>query len=128
MSIGSSAHCYQAAVLVETVGVDDGIDAVGLSHCDNQLGRYGRFTRCCFFERRDSEGVPIWMHQDTLKEGGRPRHHTDLMCTYSLEYRRNIEYGHWVDRCTAKQGGEPASLVAEAVKERIDNEVVVGLV
>jgi len=68
------------------------------------------------------------MHQDTLKECGRPRHHTDLMRAYSLKHRRNIEYGHWVDGCTAQQGGEPASFIAKAVKERIDNEVVVGLV
>ena len=49
--IAWSAHCDQAAGLGETVGGDDGVDAEGLSHCDNQLGWYRRCTCRRFFKR-----------------------------------------------------------------------------
>ena len=66
------------------------------------------------------------MSEQGLEEGGGARHYADAIDGDPLQHRVGIESSRMgQDRCACNQAGEPAPLVAERVKEGVDDQVAI---
>ncbi len=121
-----AAHAHDAAGLGQPISGDDGVKAKFVAHAANQFHRSRRGAGDRQTQARKIVIAALRVREDRLVDRGGPGQYADAIPTNARQNFGDIKSELGQSGGAAHQTGQPARLVAEGMKEGVDDQVAVA--
>ncbi|MDT4844992.1 hypothetical protein FQZ97_789640 [compost metagenome] len=125
--ITGAADGDEAAGFGQAVGGDYGLETQLAGHAPDHFHRHRGGARHRHPQAGKVVALTVGEAEDGLVQGRRARQHSDPFAGDALQHHRHVEHLLRQDAAAAHQRRQPTGLVAEAVEERVDDQVAVAL-